>query len=182
MAFVLENGTGKATANSYVSLADADSYVSDYIRNSSTWTSLSDAVKKGYLVEATQSIDLIWGERFIGMKLTQTQALGWPRNVGYDSDGFSVGSDEVPSRVAHATVEMAWRHLNDDGPSTTTGDSTGIIADVGSGNNINEEIAKVGSVTSEKKYSGTKNMGIYFRKIELMLKKIINPSGRVNRA
>jgi hypothetical protein len=133
-------------------------------------------------VEGTQTIDLIWGERFIGVKLTETQALSWPRNVGYDSDGFSVGADEVPKRVAQATVEMAFRHIADSGPSTTTGDTTGLIADVASGSNIVGEIASVGSVVSEKKYAGVKTMYTHFRKIELMMKKIVNPSGRVNRA
>ena len=182
MAFTVEDGTGLSGANSYASVVEADSYVTDYIRNSSTWTSLSSANKQKYLVEASQSVDLIFHSRWLGYRLDQNQGLAWPRVAGYDKDGYSVASDEVPANVKRATAEMAWRHLNDTGPSTTTGDSTGIIPDISSPGTIAETDVAAGSVRSKTRYLSGKSQIKMFRKVEMILHQLIKPRGAIVRS
>ena len=90
MAFTVEDGTGMSNANAYVTIAEADSYIEDYARNNTTWANSNDASKKGYIKEATQSLDLIWGGRYVGVKLDVNQALSFPRFGGYDREGYQL--------------------------------------------------------------------------------------------
>lgn len=182
MAFVVEDGSGLATANSYIAVADADTYVTDYIRNASTWVALSTANKQSYLREATQTVDLLFGRRWTGYRKDVSQGLDWPRSAGYDTDGYSIDGNIVPSTVEVATVELAWRHLNDSGPSTTTGDSTGMIPDVAAGKNIGSESVSAGSIKTSTTYTGMKSYAKFFRKVELILQKLILPRGAIDRS
>jgi hypothetical protein len=182
MALVVEDGSGLSTANSYVSEADVDAYILSYVRNSGTWTALNSATKEAYIKEATQSLDLLYGQRFVGYRKDADQALAWPRSAGYDTDGYSIAGNVVPDAVKRASGEMAWRHANDTGPSTTTGDTTGIIPDAAAGTNIMSEKVSVGSVSSSTTYAGAKGYAKSFRKVSLILQKIITPVGAVYRA
>ena len=180
--YTLEDGSGKSDATAYASLAEVNAYINNYVRNSSTWTSLSDSDKQNYIVEASQSVDLLWGERFVGYRTYEAQALQFPRTAGYDTDGYAIAGDEVPIQVKRATAEMAWRHLNGSGPSTTTGDSTDIIADTASGKNISEEEVSAGSVSTKTKYNGEKSIRKYYRKIELILAPLLEARAQMVRA
>ena len=182
MAVVVEDGSGLSNADTYISVADADTYISTYVRNSSTWTSLGTAAKEQALKEGTQSLDLLYGQRFVGYRRNKDQSLAWPRTAGYDTDGYAVDGTVVPSAVENATVELAWRHVNDGGPSTTTGDTTGVIADSSAGTNISSESVSVGSVTSTTQYAGIKSGSKVFRKISLILSKLIVPEGAIFRS
>lgn len=77
MSFVPEDGTGLETANSYVTLAEANAYHAD--RNNTAWTG-TDSVKQGALVRATDYIDQVYAGRWIGDPLNDVQALAWPRD------------------------------------------------------------------------------------------------------
>lgn len=102
MAFVVEDGTGLATANSYGAVADADAYFSD--RGNGQWAALTSTQKQGNLVQATDYIDAFYGAWFIGTETTTTQALEWPRT---GAEGFA--SNEIPSDLKKATYEYAYR-------------------------------------------------------------------------
>jgi hypothetical protein len=180
--FVVETGSASATANSYASIADADAYIDNFVRNSTHWTHLSDADKQRYLREATQTIDLSYGSRFRGYRFSESQGLDWPRSAVTTDDGWLVGADEIPQELKDATAEMAWRHLADSGPSNTTGNTTGVIPDRDEGKNIIEEDISVGSIRTKTKYSGSKTVTKKFRKVELLLRKYLNPAGEMFRA
>jgi len=179
-SFTVENGSGLAAANSYVTIAEADDYIDNLLRNDSNWTSKSDATKERYLREGTQSIELIYGERWRGHAAHSTQGLDWPRAGVVDDDGWSRGSDVVPEELKRATIEAAWKHLNDSGPSTTTGDSTGIIPDISKPGTLREESVSVGSVKSKKVYYGQSQLK-WLRKISLILKTITVQVGSMER-
>ena len=182
MALTVETGSGSANSDAYVTVAETDSYVTDYIRGHSTWSSLSTANKERAIREATQSVDLLWGSRFIGYRSNEDQALEFPRTAGYDADGYAIAGNEIPTKLKHAVAELAWKHANDSGPSTTTGDSTGIIADYATESNVIEENVEAGSVKSHTKYAGIKQQAVYFKKVELILRKLIHPPGQISRA
>ena len=182
MAITVENGTGLTNSDSYISVADADSYIALYMRNSSTWTDLSTANKELYLKEATQALDVLYARRWVGTRLKELQALAFPREGAYDQDGFSIDATTVPTRVKNATVEMAWRTLNVGGVDTTTGDSTSLIPDRVAGGNIAEEDVQAGSVRSKTTYVGGKTSTKYFKKVELLLTGYVKPRGAIERA
>jgi len=107
MAFVVENGTGLSNSNSYISVADADSYFTD--RNKTDWISKSEAEKKAALIEATRFIDgnYLW----TGHIKYNDQSLGWPRILVCDDEGRNIDSDTIPERVKFATCELAYEAL-----------------------------------------------------------------------
>lgn len=183
MALVVEDGTGLSTAESYVSVARADTYVSNFLRNHATWSGASEADRERALREATQTIDLIFGQRFKGYRKSGLQGLLWPRSEVYAEDGYAVSASEVPQAVERATIELAWKHINDSGPSTTTGDSTGVIPDQAAGENIVEESVKVGPITETIKYGAdAKDEQKTFNKVEMILADLMHPVGRLLRS
>lgn len=113
---------GSATANSYATTDDADTYFDERLQ-SSAWTGETDAdVQKRALIEATRRIDQ---ETFEGERSTTGQALKWPRIGAADEDGNEYDSDEIPTIVIHATYELALALLN------SNADSTDLLADSG---------------------------------------------------
>ena len=73
---VVEDGTGLANANSYVSVADATTYHS--IRgNGDAWSNIDDQASA--LIIATDYMEQVYRLRWAGMRVTATQALSWPR-------------------------------------------------------------------------------------------------------
>lgn len=108
MALVVENGTGLATAESFVSVADADTYHS--ARGNSAWADGTTAEKEEALRRASTflSNSYPWAGYPVNAR---TQLLAWPRYDVVDQDGNPVASDEVPREVVNATYEVALREL-----------------------------------------------------------------------
>ena len=110
---------GGASDNSYVTLAEANTYFSDRLNstangdwtNDSAGTARTDAVKSAALVTATRRID---EETFLGVKTTTTQALKFPRVDLYDEDGIAFSTTAIPERVKQATYIAALELLKAD--------------------------------------------------------------------
>ncbi len=111
MSFVVEDGTGKTDATSYVSLADADAYWVD--RGNATWAAATNADKQIALISATEYLDAryMWSS---GVKWSTGQALAWPRGGAYDRFGYGIDDDVVPEPVKAACCQLAVRALSDD--------------------------------------------------------------------
>lgn len=115
MALVTETGTGSATAESYISVASADTYHSD--RGSTAWAALTTAVKEQSLRKATEYMLQMYRNRWKGVRVFITQALDWPRsdvqidpgNGPYAVYSNYVASNIVPVEVARACAEYALR-------------------------------------------------------------------------
>lgn len=111
--FTVEDGTGLSTANAYISLADADTYVENH-SNTATWTDATDANQQKAIRLATQYLDATYGQRWRGTRYTSTQALDWPRSSYINKEGYATAYDEVPAAVEAACVELAIRVLAGD--------------------------------------------------------------------
>ena len=110
MALIVEDGTLVASANSYVSLADASAYFTLY-GEPAEW-------EEGYILlqeEArrvgTQYIDAFYAGRWEGSKRTSTQARSWPRDGVHDDSDFIISSDTIPQKLKDATCESALEHI-----------------------------------------------------------------------
>lgn len=108
MSFIVEDGTGLATANAYISVADCDTYQAEFIRND--WASLSNDLKELYIKQATKWIDNNYS--FDGTKNSREQALSFPRTYCYDKDGYLIDSDIVPKEIENATCEVAYLYVS----------------------------------------------------------------------
>lgn len=106
MAFVVETGAGLSNANSFASVAAADNYVAD--RGITGWGDLSQSAKEQALIKATDYMEATYRDAWKGDRVTQTQALSWPRISAY-VDRFLLDSNIVPEPVVKACVEMALR-------------------------------------------------------------------------
>jgi hypothetical protein len=119
VALTVEDGTGLADADSYISLVDALAYHT--ARSNSAWALLAnDTLRESYLRRAVDYMQQQYFSRWAGYRKTTTQALDWPRyevpiKDSPGSYGYTVGfgsyysSDSVPTLVANACAELALR-------------------------------------------------------------------------
>lgn len=98
MALIIEDGTIVANANSYVTAANLDTYLSD---RGLSITASTTADKEELLIRAMDYLEL---QRFLGVKFTRDQALQWPR-VSVVIDGYLVDSDTIPELLKEAQME-----------------------------------------------------------------------------
>jgi len=102
MSFVVEDGTGKSDATSYVSVTVFRNYWTD---RGTTFTEI-DATIQGWLVLATEYIDLyyeFWGE----VTDEDTQALQWPRDGLRDSKKAEIANNVIPQELKDAVCRLA---------------------------------------------------------------------------
>lgn len=105
IAFVVEDGTAKTDATSYVSVEEADDIVALNIHNNSTWGALTTQQKQNLLIYCTKALDA--RTRWKGDKSTLTQALEWPRKEVVDRYGNELADNAVPFNIRMAVVEFA---------------------------------------------------------------------------
>lgn len=114
MALIVEDGTAKADAESYCTVAFATTYHSD--RGNAAWAALaSDAIREQLLRKATEYMVGAYRSRWAGERVTTTQALDWPRRYvpirdapgGYGLSPSYYATDAVPTPVQRACAELA---------------------------------------------------------------------------
>jgi hypothetical protein len=104
MALVVEDGTGLANAESYLSVDDATVYHTKF--GNAGWTGEVPVLERA-LRRATQYLDAEY--RYKGCKLNTTQALQWPR----DSSTMScLGLTWPVAKLQQACAELALRALS----------------------------------------------------------------------
>ncbi|MBI5386764.1 MAG: hypothetical protein HZA90_19000 [Verrucomicrobia bacterium] len=131
LTLIKEDGTGKADANSYASVADGDAYFEGHLY-ATQWTAANADNKAKALVFATRLIDA--ERQFNGVKTTAVQALQWPRSNCPNPDAAAESGaaaavlvdDQVPPAVVKATCELAKELLLQD--RTTAPPGEGLIA------------------------------------------------------
>lgn len=158
MAIVVEDGTGKTNADSYISVADADTY--NTAHNADTvWDAATTAAKEKALRLATQYLDNNYNGRWFGSRSNDDQALAWPRSGVEDIDGYAIENDEMPQKLKDACVEAAVRSAN----------GTSLMPDIDEPGNIKREHDKVDVIESEVEYVGGKSQIALFRIIDKLL-------------
>lgn len=110
MALTVEDGSGLADAESYVSVADCSTYCT---ARGLTFSSGTTENKEAALRRATAYIDGAYGPMFLGRRRNgRDQALQWPRIEAYDDSAEEyIDQDAVPVEIVHATCEAAVREL-----------------------------------------------------------------------
>lgn len=105
----LDSTIGTTTANSYISVADADVYFGNSLY-ATAWANLTDSdtdtdTKCKALISATRLLDSKY--EFDGTKTDNDQALSFPRYGIVNRDGYSYDSDMLPKSLQNATAELA---------------------------------------------------------------------------
>lgn len=118
MALTVEDGTGLADADAFVSVADCDTYCA--ARGLADWngavSSPSDT-KEAAIRRATAYLSS--GFTWKGLRLNgRAQALAWPRTGAEDDENNTVASDEVPVEIVQACCELAGYEIANPGGLT----------------------------------------------------------------
>lgn len=155
MAFVVEDGTIVANANSYITTAFFDEYFAD---RGVVVTALTTQQKQQACVRATDYIDKRFGKLFRGDVSSSTQELEWPRIDAFDDDDYSING--IPKALKQATAEYAWRSHNlgelapDPALAFNTRDSLG-TGETESASNVESLRQKVGPIETETKFGSS---------------------------
>uniref|UniRef100_A0AAU6W0F9 Virion structural protein n=1 Tax=Pseudomonas phage Pavpe01 TaxID=3138545 RepID=A0AAU6W0F9_9VIRU len=100
IVIVVEDGTGKSNANSYVSVADARIYA----KNRGVILSDDDDVIAAWLINASDYL-LTFECEYVGYRTNPTQALSWPRTDAISNCRPIVGPDEIPAQIVFAQCQ-----------------------------------------------------------------------------
>ena len=114
-----------ATANSYVTLAEANTYF-ETVPDSTTWTNKTDDQKNRALISATRWID---GLNFYGDRCDESQALKWPRN-NYHVDDDELACTSIPANIKYAQYELARALANETDAITGNKGTDGVYEEV----------------------------------------------------
>lgn len=125
MAATLVTTIGGASANSYVTLDEAETYL-DTVLEADAWEAATAPRRTRALLQAARRLQ---DENWIGERATSTQALAWPRfdaskpdsSIGAYSYGYKMfggrrgevySVTEIPERVKQAQIELALAYLD----------------------------------------------------------------------
>ena len=134
MPIIIETGAGLTDAESYASVAAADSRCASL--GKTAWATLAEAdreiaLRKAMIFMAT------YRTRWAGRRVYEQQALDWPR-YGLVVDGFTVPSTIVPADVVNACIDLAAR----------AGSGEDLLPDLDTGSNVIKR-DKVGPIDTE---------------------------------
>ncbi len=160
---IVENGSKVTNANSYCDVEFADQYLASI--GNTDWSG-EQAVKEQALIVACQSLELLYGSRYLSHRLEGEQSLLWPRYPFIDQNMNTRDDDRIPVELKKAQAEIAVMYLNG-ADVFPEGNADGMIV---------SESAGVGAISSSTTYKGGKpDVATYkgFRKIDLLLWPII---------
>lgn len=113
MALTVEDGTSVEGADSYISVADAKTYVTNYHGADHAFATATDAAAEVALRRAAQTIDAIYEPILKGYRVDTDQPLAWPRlEVTDPLVQLPLENAEFPAQVlGRAQTEYAIRIL-----------------------------------------------------------------------
>lgn len=122
MAAAIVATPGASDANSYLTLAEANTYASGDI-DAADWEAATDDQRTRALITATRNLDLVG---YVGTRTTTTQALAWPRK-DYTTTERTYEDDEIPLEIKQATWELANSLIRDYVVAGQTAGSSSLI-------------------------------------------------------
>ena len=124
MAATINATLSSASANSYVTLAEADAYF-ETVPDATTWDNKLDDARNRALIAATRWIDSFV---FFGDRCDHGQALKFPRN-NYQVDDVELACTAIPNNIKYAQYELARALANDTDAMTGNVGTNGNIAE-----------------------------------------------------
>ena len=108
----LNTEVGGATADSYVTVAEADTYMSQKRRYANIWTAMNTGQKEDSLRQAALEIDYLAvykGNKYFDVPEGNKdyQAREFPRNYQEGGSSNNSGDKYIPIRVKEAQIEQA---------------------------------------------------------------------------
>lgn len=115
MSLIVEDGTGLADAESYLSVADAAIYHAN-MGTDAAWAAVgATAVQEAMLRRATNYLRSRYYNMWEGSAVAAAQRLDWPRSGVPTRDGYgAIASNSVPEEVKNACAELALKAFSAD--------------------------------------------------------------------
>lgn len=174
--FVVEDGTGLATANALCSVEFADQYHDDYGDPTTgvapvAWSGAATALKQNGIRRATQFICTEFGSDWRGCKKLQAQALCHPREGMRDNDGRLWSDDEVVVPVQQACALLALAAIQEDLRPDIAAGAGGLLTSQSSG---------LGALRTSKEWiPGSVRESKAYRTVCLLLEPVLQPGDRL---
>jgi len=155
----VETGTGVENADSYVSIAEADSY-----NTGTSWGAAETAEKEAALITASEYLDIRFNERYVGRRQSASQSLSWPRYDALVIENMS--SYELPSVPVELKKSACYlAQLIIDGTDLyETSDDFG---------SIKSESSTFGPFSESIEYAGGKSKIKSFPKVTMLMNRIL---------
>jgi len=118
MSVIIEIGV-----NSYVTVAEANTYMAASFRGADFWAALTEEQKLRALITAFRIFETI---RWVGQPTEEDQDAAWPRTGTLTPDGRPLPSDVVPQEIKDAQIEFAFEIASNSTVETTTSTSSNI--------------------------------------------------------
>ena len=135
---IVEDGSIVANANSYVTVADADTYFN--LRNNTTWSNLDPTDQKApFLILAVDYMQQMYRQRWLGWRDNVNQKLDFPRLwvQQFDAPGnygpapYYFAPNFIPDEVKQAQMMLAVRIASGDLAPDITREDTALSVKVG---------------------------------------------------
>lgn len=161
---IVEDGSKPQNANSYCPVEFADEY-HDLMGNTD-WTGYSDDQKASALIKATDSIDQLYGDRYVSQRWPGVQSLLWPRYTFVDNNSIIRQNNEIPVELKKAVAVHALNILS------------GLVdpyAQQSQEKNIKRKRSKVGELETEVEYRTPVTTETFagYNQVELLLRPIL---------
>lgn len=160
VTIIVEDGSIVPGANSYISLADANTYLGNWY--GTDWTGLDATAQASALFYAAFALDRLYGRKYLSvMPPTSGQTMLWPRYTFMDNTFRLIGNGQIPQCIKDAQCEMAMLHTQ--GVSLFQNESDNrLFRDIQLDMGVKIKKAYWAKPTDVETYDG-------FRKVELIL-------------
>lgn len=155
MALIVEDGGAKPDGESYWSVDDFSAYAAKW-RDDADVNTFPDARIERALRRGTRYVDSF---SFRGYRLSQSQALDWPRDGVGLVDGQDVYPGTIPDAIRFAAAEAAIRDLNGE---TLFPDHDG--------GTLKREMKQVGDLRKEQEFDRPRQAGKTFEAVRRLLR------------
>lgn len=169
MSLTVEDGSGMAGAESYVTVAEVTTYWGNRTQDaiSALWTAATTAVKEGACREAASYLDAVYGPFYKGQRQGYVQGLLWPRSNAKDDAGYALPA--IPDELKKAMAELAGRAVTDR-----------LAPDVAHGDAVKRVKKKVGPLETETEYVDGASTRTRYSVVDGLIASLLNssPSGQ----
>lgn len=159
---IVEDGTNVSNSNSYVSVEYADQYFSTF--NNTDWNGTDDD-KMYALIQATQAIDLLYGQQYASFPMYSDQSLLFPRMSMVINYIQIIAQNTIPRQLKNAVCEVALMVLQGEDVFPTANTEA----------QVQSKTDTIGDLTQTRTYKSAPTVERYvgFNKVELLLKPIL---------
>lgn len=161
-AIVIEDGSGVAGADAYVSISAVSTYVLDHYGAAAQATWDAQAEPDRLVRLGSKYVDQKYHPRWLGTRAHETQGMDHPRLDQVDTDGYVTASTVVHQAVQDAASEASYR------AQTVT-----LFPDESTPGELEAEALKVGSVSISSKFVSGQSALPRFSQIERILAPIL---------